>query len=157
MAYFTIFQDGLFPTAELPRGEREKIDEFLRLLEDSGVGEIIHKETQKDKSLGGRNSYNPYRLFASIIYAFSKHSGSLRKIEESLKFDLRFLYINNQETPSYVTLSKFLNNIVVKHFEIIFTKITSAILNKYTLYSIHFSVPTRSWLQHVTAFRKLDL
>lgn len=69
MAYFTIFQYELFPTAELPRGEREKIDEFLRLLEDSGVGEIIHKETQKDKSLGGRNSYNPYRLFASIIYA----------------------------------------------------------------------------------------
>ena len=66
MAYFTIFQDRLFPTAELPRGEREKIDEFLRLLEDSGVGEIIHKETQKDKSLGGRNSYNPYRLFDSI-------------------------------------------------------------------------------------------
>ena len=49
MAYFTIFQDRLFPTAELPRGEREKIDEFLMLLEDSGVGEIIHKETQKDK------------------------------------------------------------------------------------------------------------
>ena len=144
MAYFTIFQDRLFPTAELPRGKREKIEEFLRLLEDSGVGEIIHKETQKDKSLGGRNSYNPYRLFASIIYAFSKHTGSLRKIEESLKFDLRFLYINNQETPSCVTLSKFLNNVVVKHFEIIFTKITSAILNKYTLYSIHFSVPTRS-------------
>ena len=133
MAYFTVFQDRLFPTAELPRGEREKIDEFLRLLEDSGVGEIIHKETQKDKNLGGRNSYNPYRLFASIIYAFSKHSGSLRKIEESLKFDLRFLYINNQETPSYVTLSKFLNNVVVKHFELIFAKITSTILNKYKI------------------------
>lgn len=133
MAYFTVFQDRLFPTAELSRREREKIDEFLRLLEDSGVGEIIHKETQKDKNSGGRNSYNPYRLFASIIYAFSKHSGSLRKIEESLKFDLRFLYINNQETPSYVTLSKFLNNVVVKHFELIFTKITSTILNKYKI------------------------
>ena len=48
-------------------------------------------------------------------------------------FDLSFLYINNQETPSYVTLSKFLNNIVVKHFEIIFAKITSAILNKYQI------------------------
>ena len=69
------------------------------------------------------------------LYAFSKHSGSLRKIEESLKFDLRFLYINNQETPSYVTLSKFLNNVVVKYFEVIFTKITSAILNKYQIHT----------------------
>ena len=133
MAFFTIFQDRLFPTAELPKGEKEKIDEFLRLLEASGVGDIIYAETKKDRSSGGRNPYNPYRLFASIIYAFSKHSGSLRKIEESLKFDLRFLYINNQETPSYVTLSKFLNNVVVKHFELIFAKITSAILNKYQI------------------------
>ena len=133
MAFFTIFQDRLFPTAELPRGEKEKIDVFLNLLEESGVGEIIYEETFKDKSMGGRSSYNPYRLFASIIYAFSKHSGSLRKIEESLKFDLRFLYLNNQETPSYVTISKFLNNIFVKHFESIFAKITSAIINKYQI------------------------
>ena len=131
MAFFTTFQEQLFSTAELSKGEKVKIDDFLQLLEESGVGEIIYQETKKDKSLGGRNPYNPYRLFASIIYAFSKHSGSLRKIEESLKFDLRFLYINNQETPSYVTLSKFLNNVVVKHFEIIFTMITSTIINKY--------------------------
>lgn len=133
MAFFTIFQERLFSTAELPKGERAKIDAFLQLLEDSGVGEIIYQETHKDRNTGGRIPYNPYRLFASIIYAFSKHSGSLRKIEESLKFDLRFLYINNQETPSFVTLSKFLNNVVVKHFEIIFVKITSAILNNYKI------------------------
>ena len=133
MSFFTVFQDRLFPTAELSKGERGKIDKFLKILEDSGVGEIIYEETTKDKSLGGRSSYNPYRLFASIIYAFSKHSGSLRKIEESLMFDLRFLYINNQETPSYVTISKFLNNVVVKHFEIIFSKITLAILNQYQI------------------------
>lgn len=131
MPFFTVFQDHLFPTAELDRGEREKIDTFLRLLEESGVGEIIYKETNKDRSLGGRNSYNPYRLFAAIIYAFSKHSGSLRKIEESIKFDLRFIYLLNQETPSYVTISKFLNNVVVKHFEAIFVSITKTILLKY--------------------------
>ena len=78
MSFFTVFQDRLFPTAELSKGEREKIDIFLKLLEDSGVGEIIYEATKKDKSLGSRSSYNPYRLFASIIYAFSKHSGSLR-------------------------------------------------------------------------------
>ncbi len=133
MAYFVTFQERLFPTAELPKGERKIIDKFLQLLEDSGVGEIIYQNTHKDRSSGGRIPYNPYRLFASIIYAFSKHSGSLRKIEESLKFDLRFLYINDQETPSYVTLSQFLNNVVVKNFETIFSKITAAIINKYQI------------------------
>lgn len=133
MPFFTIFQDQLFSTAELSLGEREKIDSFLQVLEESGVGEIIYNETNKDKGKGGRNSYNPYRLFAAIIFAFSKHSGSLRKIEESIKFDLRFIYILNQETPSYVTISKFLNNVVVKHYDAIFTSITKTILFKYNL------------------------
>ena len=43
MSFFTVFQDRLFPTAELSKGEREKIDKFLKLLEDSGVGEIIYE------------------------------------------------------------------------------------------------------------------
>ena len=46
MSYFTNFQDTLFSTAELSKGEKEKIDIFLQLLEDSGVGEIICKETK---------------------------------------------------------------------------------------------------------------
>lgn len=133
MPYFTIFQEQLFSTAELSKGDKENLIEFLQLLEESGVGEVIEKETKKDKSLGGRSSYNPYRLFATIIYAFSKHSGSLRKIEESIKYDLRFIYIMNNFSPSYVTISKFLNNIVVKHSEEIFSLITLTILNKYHL------------------------
>ena len=133
MPYFTIFQDQLFPTAELSRGEKEKLDNYLRILEESGVGDIIHDELNLDKGIGGRNPYNPYRLFAAIIYAFSKHSGSLRKIEESIKFDLRFIYLLNQETPSYVTISKFLNNVVVKHYEDIFSAITKTIMLKYDL------------------------
>lgn len=133
MPYFTIFQEQLFSTAELSKGDKENLIEFLQLLEESGVGELIEKETKKDKSLGGRSSYNPYRLFAAIIYAFSKHSGSLRKIEESIKYDLRFIYIMNNFSPSYVTISKFLNNVVVKHSEEIFSLITLTILNKYHL------------------------
>ena len=66
MSYFTNFQDRLFATAELSKGEKEKIDVYLQLLEDSGVGEIIFHETQRNKSLGGRNSYNPYRLLFFI-------------------------------------------------------------------------------------------
>lgn len=135
MPYFTLFQDQLFPTAELSKGDREKIDNYLRVLEESGVGKIIKDELDSDieKGVGGRAPYNPYRLFAAIIYAFSKHSGSLRKIEESIKYDLRFIYLLNQETPSYVTISKFLNNVVVKHYDSIFSSITKTIMSKYNL------------------------
>lgn len=133
MPYFTIYQEQLFSTADLNRGEKEKLKKFLELLEESGVGKLIESETSKDRSLGGRSSYNPYRLFATIIYAFSKHSGSLRKIEESMLYDLRFIFLMNNNSPTYVTISKFLNNVVVKHFEEIFSLITMTIIKKYEL------------------------
>ena len=133
MSFFTLSQEQLFPTAELSRGDKKELDIFLRILEDSGVGKIIYDELNINKGIGGRIPYNPYRLFAAIIYAFSKHSGSLRKIEESLKYDLRFIYLLNQEKPSYVTVSKFLNNVVVKRYEEIFASITKTIMNKYDL------------------------
>ncbi len=50
MPFFTIFQDQLFSTAELSLGEREKIDSFLQVLEESGVGEIIYNERTLPKS-----------------------------------------------------------------------------------------------------------
>ena len=86
-----------------------KLDKFLLVLEESGVGKIIEEATKTDRSKGGRNPYNPYRLFATIIYGFSKHSGSLRKIEESINFDLRFIYLMDNFKPTHVTISKFLN------------------------------------------------
>ncbi len=44
-------------------------------------------------------------MFASIIYAFSKHFGSLRKIEESLKFDVKYYYfkIRKQVTENLLS------------------------------------------------------
>lgn len=133
MYYFTLGIQQLFFSADIPEGERDKLIKYLEFLDESGVGEIIHLEVAKEYNKGGRPTYNPYRLFAAIIYAFSKHSGSLRKIEESILFDIRFKYLMNNETPSYVTISKFLNNVVVKHYNDIFYKITYNIFNHFNL------------------------
>ena len=92
MPYFTIERLFLFPSFDIPLKEKEKLGSFLKILELSGVGKIIEEATKKEYARG-RHSYNPYRLFATIVYAFSKHSGSVRKIEESLNYDLRFIYL----------------------------------------------------------------
>ena len=110
MAYFTNFQDYFFLCSDLSAEEKRKLDEYLWLLENSGVGRIIAEAVDKDLGKGGRPSYNPYRLFAAILYAFSKHSGSLRRIEDSIRFDTRFIYLMEQKVPSYSTISRFCNN-----------------------------------------------
>ena len=99
----------MFPPFDVPLEERRKLDAFLEILEDSGIGPIIERCTRKSHP-AGRKPYNPYRLFASIIYGFAKHSGSVRKIEESLNFDLRFICLMERERPSYATACSFLNS-----------------------------------------------
>ena len=113
MAYFTSSLGYLFLYSDIPFEEKQKLDDYLQLLEESGVGKIIEKAIGKHSEKGGRPSYNPYRLFAAVLYAFSKHSGSLRRIEDSLKFDTRFMYLMEQKIPSYSTISRFCNNLVV--------------------------------------------
>ena len=101
MPYFAIKQIGLFSSYQLNKKEEEKLNRFLVFLENSGVGELIHRECYKDHSKGGRPPYNYYNLFAASIYAFSKHPGTLRKIEDSFTYDVRFMYLMDNEVPSY--------------------------------------------------------
>lgn len=132
MSYFTTEKIFLFPSFDLPEKEKTKLNIFLSILEDSQVGPLIHNAIKNDTEVG-RKSYNPYRLFATIIYGFAKHSGSVRKIEESLNFDLRFMYLMQQERPSYVTISKFLNNVVVPYQKILFSRIVSSIIKRFNI------------------------
>ena len=131
MAYFTDFQDYFFLCSDISPEEKRKLNDYLRILEDSGVGEIIAEAVDKAPEKGGRPSYNPYRLFAAILYAFSKHSGSLRRIEDSIRFDTRFIYLMEQKVPSYSTISRFCNNIVVARQRKIFSCVTKEIIRKY--------------------------
>ena len=131
MAYFTDFQDYFFLCSDISPEEKRKLNDYLQILEDSGVGEIIAEAVDKAPEKGGRPSYNPYRLFAAILYAFSKHSGSLRRIEDSIRFDTRFIYLMEQKVPSYSTISRFCNNIVVARQWKIFSCVTKEIIRKY--------------------------
>ena len=130
MAYFTTKQGYFFLCSDISSEEKRKLDDFLLVLEESGVGRII-EDADDRKGAGGRPSYNPYRMLATILYAFSRHSGSLRRIEESMRFDTRFMYLMEQDEPSYVTISRFCNNVVVTRQREIFSCIMSAIIRKY--------------------------
>ena len=74
--------------------EYRKIDDFLQILEKSGVGNLINSIYIKEKfNERGRKSYNPFNMFAMICYCFSKYESTLREIEDLCTFDLRVIYI----------------------------------------------------------------
>ena len=133
MGYFTTSQLFLFPSFDLDQNEQDKLDVLLAVLEESGIGEIIERCTSHDDSGGGRNGYDPYRLFATIAYSFSRHYSSLRDIQDGCRYDLRYIYLAHQQTPSYVTISSFINEVIVPNRDLIFGLFVKAMIRHFDI------------------------
>ena len=111
MSYFTTHETFFVIPLSQCDEEMQKIDHFLILLEKSGVGDVI-KNTKYRSSPKGRKSYNPYNLFASILFLYSKRITSVRDMAEAFMCDLRLIYIMQQECPSYKTINDFIKNVI---------------------------------------------
>ena len=134
MKYFTIKNSFfLVPSCKCDE-EFIKIDYFLEILEKSEVGKIIDSIHKINKnSLIGRKGYNPFNMFAMIVYCFSKYKSTLREMEELCIFDLRIIYIMEQQTPSYKVISEFINKYILPYQYEIFTSITKTIIYELNL------------------------
>ena len=129
MANFTIsYRLFIDPLGNEPE-ERRKIHSFFDLLAASGIGSLIDPPV-KQTGTAGRLGYDPGRMFAAALLAFSIDGGRLRDIESRCRFDARFAYFMTPDPPSYATFCRFLNQYVLPHSEEIFSRITSAVCRK---------------------------
>ena len=71
MPYFTIEKSYLFIPFELKVKQKELLNLFMLMLENSGVGDLIQKYVKNETELGGRPNCNYHRLFAAILYGFA--------------------------------------------------------------------------------------
>ncbi len=67
MAYFTNFQNSLFLYSDLFTEEKQKLDNYLRILEYSGLDRIIAETVTKSIEKGGRPPYNPFQCRPIIL------------------------------------------------------------------------------------------
>ena len=119
-------------------GERSRIDEMLDVFESSGVWRIIDDIGYKDSTLG-RSSYNPYNMFAMIVYCFAMRKGTLREMEELCRYDIRVMYIMNNEIPSHKTIAEFITQVIVPNSRRLFGCITEEIARRMGLdLSVHY-------------------
>ncbi|WP_105994572.1 IS1182 family transposase [Staphylococcus simulans] len=58
----------------------------------------------------GASSYNPRMMLKIILYAYSNSIFSGRKIEFALKDSIRFMWLAQEQTPSYKTINRFRSN-----------------------------------------------
>lgn len=133
MYYFTIKRPfWLVPSTEVVK-EYDNIDKFMNLLEKSKVGIIIESVKYKDKNCKGRNGFNPYNMFAMIVYCFAFFKATLRDIEDKCKFDIRVMYIMEGEIPSYNTICEFINVYILPNRDEIFCLINKEIIKELEL------------------------
>ena len=134
MNYFTIKKTFFLVSATTCCEEFEKIDKFMSILEKSGVGKILEKTYKEDKKKNiGRKGFNPFNMFTMIIYCFAKFTGSLREMEDLCRYDLRIIYIMEQQTPDHSIIGKFINTYILPYQYEIFTSITKAIIDEFKL------------------------
>lgn len=129
MNYFTIKRSIFIVPSKECYEEFDKIDKFISILNKSNIGILIKKVQKKN----GRIGYNPYNLVATIIYCFSKFKSSLREIEQLCTFDLRVMYIMEQEQPSYNAICECINKYILPYQYEIFTIITKTIIREFKL------------------------
>lgn len=129
MNYFTTIKSFfIVPSLEVYE-EFEKIDKFIDILNKSEIGNLIEKEQNKNR----KNGYNIYNLVATIIYCFSKFRSSLREIEKLCIYDLRIIYLMQQEQPSHNVIKECINKYILPHQYEIFTMITKTIIDEFNL------------------------
>ena len=129
MLNFTTRKIFLVPSFDLDAKEEEKIYRFLSVLEKSKVAELFQPDDLHPKN-GGRPPYSCCDLLATILYGFAFRSPTLRDLETSCKYDLRYFYLMQQERPKHTVFGGFINDFVVPDRKEIFKRITRAIVEE---------------------------
>ena len=127
MTNFTTRETFLVPSFDLEEKERIKLDRFLLLLEDSGVGELLPERSDNPM---GRPAYRYADLFAVILCGFAFGEASLRDLEDACKYDLRFFYLMQQKRPGHTVFGDFINEVILPQRKEIFGRITKAIIKE---------------------------
>ena len=130
MLNFTTRKTFLIPSFELDLEEREKMNRFLRILERSKIEELFPVRADLTADKGGRPAYSHYDLLATILYGFAFGSPTLRDLETSCKYDLRYFYLMQQERPKHTAFGDFINDFIVPNRKEIFKRIIRAIVEE---------------------------
>lgn len=100
-------------------------DEFM---EGIDINKYLKNVSQHDT---GRNRYNPVNMLKTVLYGFMSNGYmSLRELEDNCKVNIRFMYLMDNEKPSYRTLGYFINEVLSDSIEDIFNDINNKIFNK---------------------------
>jgi transposase len=87
-------------------GERIPENHPARLLSRI-VDSLDLSELLKTYKEGGTTPYHPHMLLKVVFYAYMNNIYSCRKIERSLEYDIRYMWLSGRQYPSFSTINRF--------------------------------------------------
>ena len=101
---------------------------FDRFLEEINLEKYLENIP---KHYTGRLRYNPVSMLKTVLFGFMTNGYiSLRELEDNCKVNLRFMYLMDHETPSYLTFGYFINEVLSEKIEDIFADINARIFEE---------------------------
>lgn len=79
----------------------------------------------------GRVRYNPVNMLKTVLFGFMTQGYmSLRELEDNCRVNIRFMYLMDNEGPSYRTFGYFINEVLADSIEDIFNEIHQKIFEE---------------------------
>lgn len=100
----------------------DEVVSFLKALEGVNLTKYL-----KRKECRGRKGYDNVMLLKVVLFARMIGECNLRNLESLCRHDIRFMYIMNEETPSFMTFERLLNDYLIHDIDDIYFEITSHI------------------------------
>lgn len=76
----------------------------------------------------GNQKCNPVALLKTILFAFVDNKRPLREMEHACQVDLRYLWLSEETTPSFMTFQRFIKNCLTGTIEDIFYDIMAYLI-----------------------------
>lgn len=101
---------------------------FDRFMEGIDLAKYLN---QLPEHKTGRIRYNPVNMLKTVLFGFMTQGYiSLRELEDNCKVNIRFMYLMDNEKPSYRTFGYFINEVLADSIEEIFNEINRKIFNE---------------------------
>lgn len=108
----------------IPPSWEEKIreDHPVRVI-NTIIDKLDLKELYSSYEGGGASSYDPRMLLKVIIYGYILNIFSSRKIEESVKSNIHFIWLSGGSEPDHNTINRFRSQKIESHLKDVFKQI----------------------------------
>lgn len=117
--YYNAFQLSLPIDLGVKIDPDDEVVSFLKAIEGVNLSQYIKRNTGR-----GRKGYDPVMLLKIILFARMIGISDLRGLESLCKHDIRFMYIAQEETPSFMSFQRFEKDYLLESIDKIFFEIS---------------------------------